>query len=167
MYTLSLNEHRCKCGKLLLKGLFFDGSIEIKCKKFGFVTKIGQLKKEINNSSNEIKNYVLIINSDGIIINASDSACLILGYERDELLGKHLTSVNKVVPREVTKFFMGSVLNEENYLKIDTIHQTKEGINIPIVVFLKLFKPSNEEKYVFVLAKLKNLIDNKKILNKI
>ncbi len=39
-----LNDYRCTCGKLLLKGIVFDGVIEIKCKRCGVISKIGEAK---------------------------------------------------------------------------------------------------------------------------
>ena len=155
-----LNEHRCKCGKLLLKGIFFDGALEIKCKRCGEINKIGLIKL-----IDDVTHYLLIINNRGIITNASDSACRILGYSRDELIGKFFTQINPTMPKEIGKRFFGpeSALSEDNYYQLDTVHQSKDGKKIPIVVRLKLYRPTCNEKYVLLSAELKNGVnDNKK-----
>lgn len=162
MDNLFLNEHRCKCGKLLLKGIFFDSTLEIKCKKCGEINKIGNIKL-VNDDSN----YLLIINSEGNIVNISDSTCKILGYSSEELIGKNFTLINSTVPKEIGKKFFGteSVLSESNHLKLDTFHQTKSGKKIPVTIFLKSYRPTNKEKYFLVSVKLKNIENYNKIIN--
>ena len=160
MDKLSLNEQRCKCGRLLLKGIFFDGIIEIKCKKCGKINEIGNEKK-VNGTGS----YLLIVNTSGFITNASGGICDILGYRLDELIGKHFNLINPTLPKEIVNKFIGTegILNEENYFQLDTFHQSKKGIKIPIVCSLKLYKPTNEEKSILVLVKLKNFIDKKNL----
>ena len=103
MDKIFLNEHRCKCGKLLLKGVFFDSVLEIKCKKCGEISKIGSIKLV-----DDATHYLLIINDKGIISNASDSACRILGYTYEKLIGKNFTLVNPTMPKEIGKKFFGN-----------------------------------------------------------
>ena len=102
MNTLRLHEHRCVCGKLLLKGIFFDGSLEIKCKRCGVINTIGTIKL-----ADDATHYLLIINGHGDIINVSDSACRILGYTYDEFISKHFTEINPTMPKEIGKKFFG------------------------------------------------------------
>ena len=148
-----LNEHRCKCGKLLLKGIFFDSTLEIKCKKCGTINKIGILKL-----ADDATHYLLIIDDRGIISNVSESASRILGYTCDELIGKHFTQVNPTMSAEMGKKFFGpeSVLSEDNHLKLDTFHQSKNGKKIPNTVLLKLYKPTGKKRYVLLSAALRS-----------
>lgn len=159
MPDLFLNEHRCVCGKLLFKGIFFDGTLEIKCKKCGTINKVGQIK-----ITGDKSHYILMIDSNGIISNISNSACDILGYTSNELIGKHFTQINPSVPKEIGKKFLGpkSALNENNYFRIETFHQSKDGKKFPVVILLKLYQPTKKERYLLVSVKLKNKTDNKK-----
>ncbi|MFZ2038737.1 MAG: PAS domain-containing protein [Minisyncoccia bacterium] len=152
MTKLFLNEHRCQCNKLLFKGVILDGSLEIKCKRCGRMNEIGSIK-----SCDDTNNYLLIINDSGQISNASDSACKILNYSREELIGKSFTIINPTLPKEIGEKFFGprSILNEKNYLKLDTFHQTKDGIMLPITVLLKLHKTGGN-RFVLLTAELKN-----------
>jgi PAS domain S-box-containing protein len=163
MEALFLNEHRCQCGKLLLKGVFFDGILEIKCRKCGTMNKIGYIKQK-----DDATHYLLIINSRGIIVNVSDSASHILGYIGKELIGKHFTKINPTFPKEISKKFAGpkSILNKDNYFKLDTVHQSKSGEKIPIVALLKLYQPTSQERYTLILAELKNTAKDKKTFSK-
>ena len=160
MDTLFLSEHRCKCGKLLLKGIFFDGTLEIKCKRCGEVNKIGSIKL-----ADDATHYLLIINDQGKISNVSESACRILGYACDELIGKHFTQINPTLPKEIGRKFFGpeSVLNEDNYFQLDTVHQAKDGKKIPITVRIKLFQAVSKEKYILILAEIKDGPGDEKI----
>ena len=158
MRKLLSQEQRCLCGKLLLKGVVFDGFIEIKCRRCGRINRIGDVKLV-----NDDTHYLLIINEKGIITNADNSSCNILGYTYEELIGKHFTQINPTLTKDIGKRFYGpkSVLSEENYFKMDTTHRSKEGKNIPITVFLKLYKSSKEARNVLVLAELKNATSEK------
>ena len=153
MNTIYLNEHRCGCGKLLLKGIFFDATLQIKCKKCGTINTIGVIKLE-----DDANHYLIIINNKGIITNVSDSACKFLGYTCEELVGKHFTQINPTMSKEIGKKFFGSdsVLNTKNHFQLETFHQTKKGRNIPVTVFLKLYQPNSKEKFVLLSAELKN-----------
>ncbi|MDD5738509.1 MAG: PAS domain S-box protein [Candidatus Pacebacteria bacterium] len=163
MNILFLDEHRCKCGKLLLKGIFFDGTLEIKCKRCGEINKIGNIKLV-----DDATHYLLVTNRDGTIVNGSEAACYILGYSRSELIGKHFTQINPTMPKEIGEKFFGpeSVLNENNYFQIDTFHQSKSGKKIPVTVFLKLYQPAVKEKYLLVIAEPKNIESKKNFLKK-
>jgi PAS domain S-box-containing protein len=153
MDNVFLNEQRCACGKLLLKGIFFDGALEIKCGRCGQINKIGSIK-----SANDNNAYLLIVDNRGLIVNTSDSVSRFLGYTRTELIGQHFTFINPTIPRDMDQKFFGpeSVLEKDNYLQLDTTHQAKNGMKIPVTIFLKLYFPTNQEDYVLVIVKLRS-----------
>ena len=153
MSSVSLDDYRCECGKLLLKGIFFDGTLEIKCRRCGEINKVGSTKLQTDAS-----HYVLIVNNKGMITNLSDSACLLLGYVSEELIGKHFSLIFPTVPRELGKKFLGkeSILNEDNYVLLNTVHQTKRGQKISIAVYLKLQTWILKERKVIVSVTVKN-----------
>ncbi|MDD4412631.1 MAG: PAS domain S-box protein [Patescibacteria group bacterium] len=158
-----LNEYRCNCGKLLFKGIFFDGTLEIKCKKCGTISKINRVKL-----IDDVNQYLLIVNKQGLVINFSDSACKILGYSNDELLGKEVTRLSPSLSLELGKKFFKqeSILNKDNYFQINTVHVTKDGLNVPVTIRFKLYKFTSDEKYVLLLVKLKNGLNVEKNLTK-
>jgi PAS domain S-box-containing protein len=170
MNSLSLNQFRCKCGKLLLKELVFNGTLEIKCKRCGTINRIENSKHKVDKNQ-----YLLILNKDGIIINSNDTASKVLGYEKEELSGNKLTFINPTFPEEIYDELFGksSILNEENYLQIDTLHKTKQGKNVEVTSNLKLLKPSEKEKYILLLVnrrtseKENNLFDKNKFAKNI
>lgn len=161
MNSLNLNNYRCECGRLLLKGIFFNGTLQIKCRKCRKINNIGFIKK-----INDNLHYVFITDNNGVIVNVNDSACQILGYNRDELIGQNFTLINPNIPKELIKKFFGvnSELNEENYFKLDTNHKTKDGKIISATVFLKLYKTKGNEKYFLILARLEKPENDEKPL---
>lgn len=163
MNIFFLNEYRCHCGKLLFKGIFFDGTLEIKCKKCGTISKVDRVKL-----LDDVNQYLLIVNKQGLVINFSDSACKILGYSNNELLGKEVTQLSPSLSLELGKKFFKqeSILNKDNYFQINTVNVTKDGRNIPVTIRLKLYKFTGDEKYVLLLVKLKDSVDNEKNLTK-
>jgi PAS domain S-box-containing protein len=161
MDALFLNEQRCACGKLLLKGIFFDGALEIKCKSCGAVNKIGSIKL-----ADDETHYLLIINNKGIITNVSNSACNTLGYTCEELIGLNFIKINPLMSHEISKIFLDpkSILNHDNYFQFDTYHRQKNGKDIPVTIMLKLYQPSGKERYVLLSAEVKNNLHYEKIL---
>lgn len=161
MCSIFLSEHRCACGKLLLKGIFFDGKVEIKCKHCKKINQIGRIKL-----ADDPARYLLIINNQGVIINASDTAAGILGYAIEELIGKHFTEVDPTLPPEIGERFYGkkSFLDGNNYLRLDTVHQSKSGVKIPVSVMLKLYNPTEEDRCLLVIAEVKGAQWDKKPL---
>jgi PAS domain S-box-containing protein len=153
MSTLFLKEQRCECGKLLLKGIFLQANLEIKCKKCGKINKIGCIKELENDHA-----FLLVFNQKGLIINASDAACSILEYSHDELIGKHFSDIDADTPPEIFQKLMPphSILTEEHYLQLDAINKTKTGKKFPVTVILKLYKPADGESYVLVSVILKD-----------
>ena len=147
-----LNDYRCTCGKLLLKGIVFDGTVEIKCKRCGLISKIGEAKL-IEDSSH----YLLIINDRGLITNASQSVYDVLGFTPFELIGKSITYINSSLPKEIGIKFFGedSLLNKDSSLRLDTSHKTKDGKNLPVSVLLKLYSPTSSEQHILEYVTLK------------
>ena len=161
MDTLFLNEQRCGCGKLLLKGIFFDGQLEIKCKKCGAMNKIGNIKL-----ANDESHYLLIINNKGVITNVSNSACAILGYSHEELIGLNYIKISPLISPQISNLFLNSksILNNDNYFQFDSVHINKKGQDVPVTVMMKLYQPTNE-KYILLSAELKNINYKKNLAN--
>lgn len=160
--SLSLSEYRCNCGKLLLKGIVFDGNLEIKCRRCGEITKIGEAKL-IEDASH----YVLIIDDKGLITNISDSASQILGYTREELVGKSITQINASLPKEIGIKFFGqeTLLDKDSSLRIDSVHITKNGDNLPVTILLKLYSPTSKDKYILEYVTLKKSINSQEFIS--
>ena len=142
MSTLFLKEQRCECGKLLLKGIFLQANLEIKCKKCGKINQIGSFRDSIND-----RQYLLVIDEKGIITNADEAASSFLGYSHEELVGKHFSEIDKYLPKEIGEKLMppNSILSFDDYFQIDTYNYTKEGKKLAVNVLLKLYKPSSTE----------------------
>lgn len=161
MSTISLlNNYRCTCGKLLLKGILFDGILEIKCKRCGEIVKIGESK--LVEDSNH---YLLIIDDKGIITNASDSILQILGYYPEEIIGKSLMQLNSSLPKEIGIKFFGedSLINMDSCIRLDTVHKSKSGDNIPVSVVLRLYSPTSQDKYILEYVTVKNEVVNQDV----
>ena len=162
MDSLPLYEYRCRCGKLLFKGVLFNGTLEIKCKRCQKISNIGEVRK-----IEDDKHYALLIDKNYAIKNESDSACRILGYSHEELKGKPFDFVNATFCRKLFEniFSPNSCLNEENYFRVSALHKCKNGQNIFVVSSLKLFKPDGKEKCVLVLSEVeKGMKDDPSLL---
>lgn len=153
MNNILLKEQRCSCGKLLLKGIFFHATLEIKCKKCGKLNQIGSIKDLDSDRA-----FLLVFNARGLITNASDAACHILEYSHDELVGKHFSEIDLDTAPEIFQKLMPphSILTEEHYLQLEAINRTKSGKKLAVNIILKLYKPDEGESYVLLSAVLKD-----------
>ena len=156
MIRLSQNEHRCVCGKLLFKGIIISGIMEIKCKNCGTMNRMGKMK--IDESG---QGYLLIINDKGLILDMSESACSVLGYTYEELVKKHYKIISSDVPNDACCKLLDSkeCLSEDNHFQINSLHKTKDNIDIPVIVFFKIYTADNAEKVISLSVKFKNKIE--------
>ncbi len=156
MSNVLLLEQRCECGRLLLKGIFLQASLEIKCKKCGKINKIGQIKKTSDDCC-----YILVFNELGIITNADEAASRILGYSHDELIGMHFTEIDTDVSQDIATRLMPpqSILAEDHYIQLESFNKTKAGKKLAVSVFLQLYKPTENETCLLVSASVKNNLD--------
>jgi len=157
MNAVFLNEYRCKCGKLLLKGIFFDGALEIKCKHCGQFNNFGTINRPDNAT-----HYSLMVNDKGMISNVSDSACRILGFTASELVGQSFSLINPQLPQGIFRklFNQESVSTDNNNFQLNTIHLSKSGREIPVFVYLKQYQPNDNEKNVLVVVEVRDSSSN-------
>ncbi len=153
MIQLSLSEHRCVCGKLLFKGLFLYGALEIKCRNCGAMSTLGKI-----DTDNNKEHYLLIVDEKGLITDASQSATEVLGYTRDELIGKHHNSIYKILPADNLSDVLNSSnkLGVDNHLQFDSEHENKDGKIVPVHVFLKSYSRDGDKQVISIAARIKS-----------
>ena len=150
-----LKEQRCECGRLLLKGIFLQASLEIKCKKCGKINKIGKIKKNDDSVC-----YVLVFDEFGNIVNADEAASVVLGYDHEELIGMHFTDIDGSVTKEMANKLMPpqSILADDHNIQVESFNKTKDGKNIAVNVFLQLYKPTNNERFVVASVSIDDVV---------
>ncbi|MBI3633295.1 MAG: PAS domain-containing protein [Candidatus Vogelbacteria bacterium] len=111
-----LKEFRCFCGKLLFKGLLLSSVIEIKCTRCGVLKSI----KSINENSHRPNCFTILFDNKGVILNVSDSASKIIGYNPEEFL--HL-SIRDVSPGVGLSFYKSLWLTQGHN---DTLARSKK-----------------------------------------
>lgn len=98
--TFALPEYRCDCGKLLFKGILMLSSIEIKCRNCGKVRAIGRKHEDLPEnqyafvSAISTKDAYAQDDPSPFVVDVTDSALAILGWERDELVGREVRSID-------------------------------------------------------------------------
>lgn len=100
---LLLPEYRCPCGKLLFKGVLMLSEIEMKCRYCGKVRTIGEAYEELGD--NQYAALAALATEDAyqhddpspIVIDMTDSMLSILGWDRDELIGKEVRSFDPLM----------------------------------------------------------------------
>ncbi len=85
-----------------------------------------------------------VLDSDGNVVEASDSFCAMLGYERDEVLGKHVSLWDAKTSREDISERLCRKLRESGRSQFHTLHRRKDGATFDAEVSVASFELENE-----------------------
>jgi PAS domain S-box-containing protein len=88
----------------------------------------------------------------------NNAACKNLGYSKEELLTKIIFDVDPVFPKEQLESHWNEITKQGSFV-IETIHRTKEGIDIPVEVTTN-FVEYNGVQYNCAIAR--NITERKK-----
>jgi two-component system cell cycle sensor histidine kinase/response regulator CckA len=80
-------------------------------------------------------------------VEANDTACIRLGYSREELLNMTVQEVNPIFPMEDWSQYLKKV-HEKGNLLIETFHQKKDGTIIPVEVNVRSIQVGGSEYLV-------------------
>ena len=99
---LAFPEYRCACGKLLFKGMLMLSQLEIKCRYCGSLRVIGEKYEEL--TKNQYAFLAAISTKDAgkddpspYVVDVADSALDILGWKREELIGREIKSLDPLM----------------------------------------------------------------------
>ncbi len=126
----------------------------------GIVTEITEVKRTreamerfraaVDNSSDQV---FLIDRESMRFIDANTSACSALGYSREELLAMGPQDIKPDYDPQVLEEDLDKVLQEPNGTRIiETVHQSREGKQIPVEVRLRPFE-SPGRTYIIAVAR--------------
>ncbi len=106
----------------------------------------------IYNAFNYLPAPVFIMDSSTMkFIEVNEGACSHTGYSREELLNMGPADLNPEFSLESLKYFLSTASHEEN-LKIETMHQAKNGNLMDVEVCLSPIEMENK-KYVLAVVK--------------
>lgn len=121
MRSTPLAEYRCTCGRLLFKGTVRTFGVEIKCRRCGAIRAFGT-------QADEAGRYGFVVRG-GVIIAASESVGLTLGYAPQELFGMRLDTLQAYVPE-----IPGCDLPAGSAYVFHESHRTKQGSTVQVRV---------------------------------
>lgn len=130
--TLSvLKEYRCQCGKLLFKGYLLMSLVEVKCKSCGRLRSFHGIQEE---SATQPDRYVLMLDKNANIMNASFNAQYLVGYDQPELLGKSLSVLVPHIAADVLGAVFGRMWllpdRAQHYFEMEATHRKKDGSRV-------------------------------------
>ena len=128
MEKIPLREYRCKCGKLLFKGLLFLGVVEIKCKRCGALV----MAEDIRPGS-----FALVeSNADLLITIVSGHPRKVLGYTNSDLIGKRLDTFFPFLNDAASKQSEHRHGNGRAYTIHNTSQLLKDGGSAPLTTYV-------------------------------
>lgn len=86
----TLAEYRCRCGRLLFKGMLYLSIIELKCKKCGTITLFYEFDHMLDPAAG---GYVFLVDETGLIVGASKTIQS-LGYSQAEAGGMNIGQID-------------------------------------------------------------------------
>lgn len=81
---------------------------------------------------------VHILDSDGLIVEVSDSFCRMLNYEREKLIGMHPSQWDAQLPAEQVRAVISELISGKRKI-FETIHRRKDGSTFPVEVHAESF----------------------------
>lgn len=88
------------------------------------------MRREIEKSQALLRSAsdgIHVLDADGYIIEASDSFCSMLGYERDEIVGMHVTQWDAILSAQEISQKMGQLFAQPHRYLFETTHRRKDG----------------------------------------
>ncbi len=101
---------------------------------------------------------VFLMNNESKIVYVNNSACELLGYTKDELVGMFVWQWDPLFPKESWPAFWSQFV-EKKQLHFETQHKKKSGEVFPVEVRAHLFVKNNEN---FVLAFVNDITHRKR-----
>jgi PAS domain S-box-containing protein len=98
-------EWRCDCGKLLFKGAFFVGVIEIKCTR---CKRIVYLQEYVSFSAGEAS-FMAILRADGLATTVNPGITKVLGYTQEEFVGSSVADFIEEGSAPILEFWLNKV----------------------------------------------------------
>lgn len=131
-----LFEYRCDCGQLLFKGLLFDSTLEIKCRRCKKILGL----KENPLAQNPEKSYVILYDHKGDVVGTSASSHKILGYTQDDLLTKNIRDISLFIKDNLQYKKLLHKVKKVGIepLIVETFHRKKSGEIVSIRARIKL-----------------------------
>jgi PAS domain S-box-containing protein len=107
----------------------------------GMTSNLKKLHKNIKKSNerynslfNDALDMIHIVDDDGIIIDANPAEMTILGYTKEEFIGKHLCDITHPDHKETTQSYFQKVLDGETIDIYETALLTKTGETVHVEV---------------------------------
>jgi two-component system, sensor histidine kinase and response regulator len=82
-----------------------------------------------------VRDGVHILDTDGDLIDASDSFCRMLGYTREEMIGMHVLQWDAIRSPEEMRTFLDELFANPETVTFETRHRRKDGSLIDVEVY--------------------------------
>ena len=89
-------------------------------------------------------------------LDVNETACLELGYSREELLSMSIPDIDPTITPESTKY-IGKQIQESGTLRIESIHRRKDGSMFPVEISSKLIELDRP----YALSIVRNITESK------
>ncbi len=98
------------------------------------------LAKQLGYLSKYANDIILLMDDEGIIVQANDRAEAAYGYAHDELIGMSIMSLRLADDAVNTADQFRLVLNEKKSMLFETLHKRRDGLTFPVEVSSRLIE---------------------------
>ena len=154
MHSFLTTEYRCRCGRLLFKGLVLQDLIEVKCHRCKRMHYFPGLK--VGDSS---RRFAVLTDTNGVIVNASAS---IVDHLQTPIHRAVQTDVAALFARKrdiVTDTALAKQSLGHPYLRFDTTLLTREGETVAVTVSYRTVRIDDRRFILRVVDELRTVHD--------
>lgn len=109
----------------------------------GYVHSLRQSEKRYRRLLDNMVDPIYLLDSDQYIVDVNNAACERLGYTRDEILGIHVTEINKSI--DIDEWLEKIDATEpDTVLSNEGVHRCKDGKRFPVEISLNVFYEDGE-----------------------
>jgi PAS domain S-box-containing protein len=92
---------------------------------------------------NTTKDGFAVLDAKGIVLEVNDAYCAMMGYSREELVGRPVTELDFLPPAQQTTQRLEQLLTQ-GWAKFETQHQRCDGLMVDIEINATVTQPSNQ-----------------------
>ncbi len=143
-----IDNYRCSCGKLLLRGFIVSGEVEIKCRTCKKITTVTGLQ-----SLSDHSRHILIVDANGQVVQASSSNKA-FGHTLAQMVNRNIQSFILILDPDFYSILWQTLnAGSKKVVTFQTLYKHKDKSFLPVGVSAQTFSIGDKMYLVLIIEK--------------